>query len=298
MRTAGWSCRVAVAGATALLTIGASVQAQAAAPNDPWAKVPAVTTTCYQSQGRDQTRDAFYAQLDAARAAIAADKERQEAINQQIETQFRSLSPMEQATRMQKWMMSNPQEAMKYMEAIQASASAATGATANEPQEQKARDAAWQALTRKYDDARRQAHAPAEARIKTLQGSAYRPGAVVTNVGFDDPGDSAAVVAEKHAIRRMVDSSYESVCPQWWGPSGQFQTYLKSERTRMQQQQVAYLESFDAPLAQQYMIMNTPAASYRSTASHKVAIEYLDLMQKVYDLRNISQQCNRAEYCK
>jgi hypothetical protein len=291
------SSRWLAAGATALLTLATLLQVQAAAAADPWAKVPALTITCYQADGRDQARDPFYARLDAAKDAVAKDKERQDAVNAQIEGRFRSLDPAQQVARMQQWLMANPQEAMKYMQGIQAAANSSAAGVIDERKEQQARDAALLALTRKYDDARRQAYAPVEARVKALRGAAYRPAAVVSDPGFDDPGDSAAVIAEKHAIRRVMDSAYQALCPQWWGPNGQFQTFLRNERNRMRQQRVPYLESFDATRTQQYMIMNTPAASFQSTATHKVAIEYLDLLRKVVNLRESSPRCSRTEYC-
>ena len=292
-RSRGWRA----ARATALLTLGTSLQVQAAAAADPWAKVPALTTSCYQADGRDLARDPFYARLEGAKDAVAADKERQETVNATIEERFRSLDPAQQAARMQQWLMANPQEAMKYMQGIQAAANSSAAGVMDDMKEQQARDAALLALTKKYDDARRQAYAPAEARVKALQGAAYRPAAVVSNLGLDDPRDSAAARAEKHAIRRVMDNAYQALCPQWWGANGQFQTFLKNERNRMRQQRVTYLESFDATRTQQYMIMNTPAASFQSAATHKVAIEYMDLVRKVVNLRESSPRCSRTEYC-
>ena len=86
----------------------AKATAKGTAATGPWARVPAFPTGCYQNVAPN-TADPFYANLEAAKAAVTADRERQVAINAQIEQEFNSIDPMEMAQRMQQWMMSNPQ---------------------------------------------------------------------------------------------------------------------------------------------------------------------------------------------
>ena len=63
--------------------------------------------------------DPFSDKVEAATDGNAADIERQKAVNAQIEEDFNNIDPMEKAQRMQQWMMSNPQEAMKWAQAQQ-----------------------------------------------------------------------------------------------------------------------------------------------------------------------------------
>ena len=114
----------AAAACACLLTSSALAQTPAKAPArapvaaGPWAKVPAFPTGCFEYVDDNQA-DPFYAKLEAAETAIKSDIDRQEAINEKIAEEFRNIDPMEQAQRMQQWMMSNPQEAMAFVQAAQ-----------------------------------------------------------------------------------------------------------------------------------------------------------------------------------
>lgn len=106
-----WMGRLLAAGAVAL-ACATTLHAQPA-PASPWATVPPLTTACYYGA------DPFAAKIDAALAAVNDSRARQLAINQQIEDAYKRIEPMEMASRMQQWMMSNPQGAMKYMQGVQ-----------------------------------------------------------------------------------------------------------------------------------------------------------------------------------
>ena len=156
------------AAAFACLSASAAL-AQTPAAAGPWAKVPALPTTCFQSIATNQP-DPFYARLEAAKTAIAADIDRQQAINAKIEEDFNNIDPMEKAQRMQQWMMSNPQEAMAFMQAAQAAPAQASQELESLEQQRQSREAEWNALKKSYEDARIAAYAPAEARRKVLAG--------------------------------------------------------------------------------------------------------------------------------
>jgi len=298
MTTRAFAARLLAAGAVALVCSSA-LQAQAPAAS-PWAKVPAFPTTCYQGDGMNP--DPFYARLEAAKAAVAADRERQSTINGNIQEAYSNIDPMEMASRMQQWMMSNPQEAMAYMQAAQAAPAEAQATLGDQEQQRKTREAEWNALVKRYNDARRAAYAPGEARWKAVNdklGLKYsKPEQLPSNVTWD-PGDGppAWAVTEAYAIRKEFDRAYQAICPQWWGPTGQFAAYMKREKTWFQQKRIPYLEGVDAPRLQMYAIMNTPAATYRSTGAYQGVEEYLDLAWKVYQLRDTVPKCHHAFDC-
>jgi hypothetical protein len=231
----------------------------------PWAKVPALPTSCFQRAAANQP-DPFYARLEAAKTAVAADIEKQSAINRKIEEEFNNIDPMEKAQRMQQWMMSNPQEAMAYMQAAQA--------------------------------------APAEARRKVLAGklgykySSAPKDLVNPFMGFAaDPSTPRVDWNEAESISSALDQKYKALCPQWWRANGKFHAYMKLQKNWFVRERIPYLEKFDAPKLQNYAMMSTPAATYRSNATLTAVHEYLDLAWKVFSQRDSASRCEVPSYC-
>ena len=146
------------AAAFALLLESATTLAQAPAAS-PFAKLPALPTTCY-AEG-----DPFSGKVAAATEATQAEIDRQKSVNQQIEEEFNNIDPMVKAQKMQQWMMSNPQEAMKWAQAQQEiGADAQTvgpelNAAAMQFENEK------KSLVAGYNAALKQAASPADARI-------------------------------------------------------------------------------------------------------------------------------------
>jgi hypothetical protein len=267
-----------------------------AAPAGPWAKVPPLSTLCYGFSGEDY--EPFIGKLEAAKAAIQADRDRQDAINAKIEEDFRSIDPMEMASRMQQWMMSNPEEAMKFMQGQQAMAEQVTEDVTTLQERAQARDAELKALMKRYEDALIQAYGPARARLDAIYGRKTTDRKELLYPRFTgDPSNSDAVWAEGEAINAAADQAYRSLCPQWWGANGQFHAYLKRQKDWFVKERIPELERGDAPRLQQYAIMNTPAVSYRSTATHKGVVEYLDLIWKVFSERDGRPRCNESHHC-
>jgi hypothetical protein len=173
---------------------------------------------------------------------------------------------MEKAQRMQQWMMSNPQEAMAYMQAAQA--------------------------------------APAEARRKVLAGklgykySSAPKDLVNPFMGFAaDPSTPRVDWNEAESISSALDQKYKALCPQWWGANGKFHAYMKLQKNWFVRERIPYLEKFDAPKLQNYAMMSTPAATYRSNATLTAVHEYLDLAWKVFSQRDSASRCEVPSYC-
>lgn len=283
------------AAALACLFTSAPSLAQGAA-RGPWAKVPALSTLCYSYAGEE--REPFYGKVEAAKAAIAADLEKQEAINAKIQEEYQGIDPMEMASRMQQWMMSNPEEAMKFMQGAQAAAQAVPEELAATEEETKARDAELKALLTSYEDARIQAYAPVEARYSALTGRKRTDRKELLHLQFTgDPSDSQARWVEGEAIDAAADKAYQALCPSWWGANGKFHAYLKEQKDWFVQKRIPDLEKFDAPKLQQYAIMNTPTATYRSTAELQAVAEYLDLVWNVFNARDSWPRCRGAFDC-
>jgi hypothetical protein len=281
----------------------AKAPARPAVATGPWAKVPPLSTLCYQYTG--EVADPFYAQLDSAKAAVSADLEKQNAINAKIAEEYQNIDPMEQAQRMQQWMMSNPQEAMAMMQAAQQAGAAAAEASTDlqaAVQREEAKKAPWNALVKSYEDARIAAYAPLEPRRKALAarvGFAYGTSReeLLRPVAFSGESYSPADWTDVESLNAEYDRAYGSLCPQWWGASGKFQTYLKQEKDRLINERIPELDKAEAPRLQQYAIMNTPTATYRSTAQLQAVSEYLEVVSNVYALRDANARCSRPRDC-
>lgn len=274
-----------------------ALQAQAPAkPAGPWAKVPPLSTLCYGFIGENW--EPFLAKVQAAKAAVEADREKQEAINAKIEEDFRNIDPMAMASRMQEWMMSNPEAAMAMLQGQQAMAESMPEEMASRQAESQARETEWKALVRRYEDARIQAYGPPRARLEALYGRKITDRKELLYPWFSiDTGTSHAESAEGESINAAADQAYKTLCPQWWGATGHFHAYLKKEKDWFIKVRIPELARVDAPKLQQYSIMNTPAASYRSTAELQGVAEYLDLVWKVFQERDSWPRCRRPQDC-
>jgi hypothetical protein len=299
-----WSGRLVAALLGAFLFVPAALAQTKPAPaaaTGPWAKVPPLSTGCFQYVATNSP-DPFYAKLEAAKAAISADSDRQAAINSKIGADYQNIDPMEMATRMQQWMMANPEEAMAFMQAAQAAPAESQEAVQADAQGGNAQDAEWNAVKKRYEDALRQAYAPSTARWKTVLSklgmASPQTDSVAPNVGWgagDGPPDWA--VTEAHAIRRAQDEAYKTTCAQWWSATGPIHTYLKNYRAWLIKERIPYLEKFDAPKLQTYAIMSTPAASYRSTATLQGVGQYLDKVWVVFQEREAAPRCQQPRDC-
>jgi hypothetical protein len=219
----------------------------------PWARVPALPTACYQ--------DAFRDKLNAAQESVNADLDKQEAVNAKIKEAYQNIEPMEMATRMQQWMMANPQEAMEQMQAAQTVGQELPGLLEADGAKKQALDAERDALFKRYETALAAAYAPA-------------------NKQQDDA-----------AVRLQRDQLYEAFCPQWWGAAGPIHAFVKKYRAWLIQDHIPYLEKFESQAAQTYAFMNTPAASFRSTATHASVIEFMQYIDPIFQRRIVQPNC-------
>jgi len=265
----------------------ASALAAPPAATGPWAKVPPLTTACFYGT------DTFDAKLEAALAAVNADRERQLAINQQIQADYQSIDPMEMASRMQQWMMSNPQEAMKYMQGVQAigedfNARMPEINAATQRFEQEEKD-----LVKRYQAALATAYAPGHAKHLALK---KKVGVDPSYPTVKDPGSPDWAFVEENAIMRELDQAYAAFCPQWWGAAGPIQAWLKTYRTWLTNEWIPFHDRLESQNAQNFAIMGTPAASWKTVTAHEGVTKYLQAVGRVYGERREKPRCT-AEDC-
>lgn len=263
-----------------------TLHAQAPAAG-PWAKVPALPTVCFYGN------DTFPARLDAALAAVNVDRDRQLAINKQIEDEHKNIDPMEMASRMQQWMMSNPQEAMKYMQGIQA-----IGEDFNaEMSEINAAQMRFQAeekdLIKRYNTALNTAYAPGHAKHAALK---KKLGVAPEYPSVKDPGSPDWAFVEEDAIMRELDQAYAAFCPKWWAAAGPVQAWLKTYRDWLTTKYIPFHDRMGSQNAQTYAIMGTPSASWKTVSAQDAVIKYLQAVGRVYAERREKPRCT-AEDC-
>lgn len=271
MMTLMWR-RFAAAG---FLTLGiATTASPQGTSGELWKRVPPTPTSCYAD-------GAFDAAVNAAEQALIADMDRQQALNEKVKTQFDAMDMMEKAQRMQAWMMKNPQEAARVLQAQSTAGSAAgttmedvAAATAKLEQELEAHK---KALDAAVDRAMAPVHAREEALIKArtrLVGEAQVP-------MFNSAADYAAYVA-------LIDernATYEKACAPYFGPDGTFHRWLGQYRSTVTEPMIALEASQDAAFVQQLAIMDTPSGGYRSTAGFNPVRVYLMQLGKVSRFR-------------
>ncbi|MGH6892531.1 MAG: hypothetical protein ACREEP_09760 [Dongiaceae bacterium] len=257
---------------------------QTAPATGPWSKVPALSVACYSGT------DPFVARVEKALTAVKADRDRQAAINKQIADAHSNLDPMEQVQRMQQWMMSNPQEAMKYMQGIQAHGTEAGQENILEDgKEQAAFDVEKKDVIKRYHASLAQAKAPATARWKALLKKLEADENAPT---VKEPGVPEWAMTEEDAVKRLMDQSYATHCPQWWAAAGSAQTWLKKYRNWLVQDHTPFVDGLEAQKAQTYAIMSTPTAAYRSLGTVESVIRYLEVVAAVYGERREKPICD------
>jgi len=270
------------AAAFALFLVSATTLAQAPVAS-PFAKLPALPTTCY-AEG-----DTFSDKVAAATKATQAEMERQKAVNQQIEEEFNNIDPMVKAQKMQQWMMSNPQEAMKWAQAQQQiGAEAQTvgpelNAAAMQFESEK------KAVVAGYESALKQSAAPADARMEAMNAKLGPSGC---GVGDTECSPEPWVVEEFNAIQKLRDTGYQGVCATYWSATGKVSGYLKRYRDWLSTTWMPSLIKADEVRLSQYAIMNTPAASWKSTIPQETALKYLETARGLYAQRLTGPRCS------
>ncbi len=282
-----WSGRLLAAALGACLCAPAAIS-QPAAATGPWAKVPTQTPACYYEG------DTFEAKLTAALEAVNAGKTRQLAVNQQIEDEYKSIEPMEMATRMQQWMMSNPQEAMKYMQGVQAVGEDFNAKMPEMNDAQQRFTTEEENLLKRYQTALDAAYAPGYARHAALKKKLNVP-PEYPSVQSESGGTPDWAVAEENAIWRALDAAYATNCPQWYGATGQIPAWLKTYRTWLTKDFIPFNQRIASQNAQTYAIMSTPKATWKDTAEFDGVIKYLEAVGRVYGNRRSKPRCTATE---
>jgi len=229
------------------------VMAAPAPAPDPWAKVPPLPTGCYADQ--DKVRDAFDAAIDAMNQEVY----RQQEINASLTSKLNEIDPMEQQSRMQAFLMENPQEAMKYLETTQTRSIAL--------QEQLAQDSATE---QQLEDELTQIQSAYEAALGRTVGPLR-----TRLFGLGESGLTPAQVAEQNSLPAKINAAYEKECPAWWGAAGPFHGWLKRYKTHLVQVHIPPLDELEEARRTNFKLMGVSVESLRSTATMESVVNYM-----------------------
>jgi hypothetical protein len=247
--------------------------AATAAEPDPWTRVPAFPTGCYQTDG-------FADKLEAADEAIKHDEDRQDKINSAISAKTKEIDPMELASRQQQYMMDHPQEAMKLMQRNSDLGQSSTRLDNYEKVKKLVEELAG--IDARYNAALDERVGPFKKKFKDLDDRAQKDLVVI--------GESYAyapwAVKEWNALTLAEGAAYEKLCAEWWAPSGPYRGWLDRYRAHLVQDEIPFEEEADAVGAGfLVIILSTPEISYKSTAKLRAIGDYLDRVKDVFAKR-------------
>ena len=265
----------------------------AAAP-DPWAKVPALPTACFATQ--DKWSDTINAAIDS----VQQDHYRQNDINSAIEQRFtaaQEANPMAMAQAMQQQMMSDPQNAQKYMQRMTQQGQQSQTEIPARLAKEKQLDDEGKAVMQQYNAALAQAMGPANARWAALKKKrAYGP-----EVHWPgESGEPAWVYAEWGGILKDRDSAYLANCAQWWTASGSpIRAYLKRYKDYLVLERTPYYRKIiDDPKLENYRLLKVSTAGYRTTTDYEAAELYMKKASAMFGERRAQPRCTPTGGCE
>lgn len=252
-------------GITALCVLsGSIVMAAAPTASDPWAKVPKPPTACYLEH------DKYNEELDAAVEAMNEEIARQDEVNNQIQAQMDNLDPMELQSRMQTYLMQNPQEAAKMMQAAQAQGTAAEADINNDVRNEQVLQDELKEIQAGYDAALDKLIGPLYARLKAL--------------GISESGTDQKTVEAGMVLAKRINAEYEGFCPQWWGGSP-FNEWLKRYKEHLIKNHVPYLDARETAKTVQWKMFGIPSDKFHSTVLMESVVTYMKQTRAIFDNR-------------
>jgi hypothetical protein len=260
------------------LAVLLATAAIAASPttSDPWNVVPVFPSGCYSD------KDDFAAKLGAAKEANARALERQEKANDDLSNRVKALGPAEMQTRMQTFMMENPEEATKLMQQNQAVGEQYADAQLKSEANRQKLMAELNELQAGWHAALEKARAPIDAKFKELDGRAQKALVVVGESWTYAPW----AVKEYDALVVQWNSETEKTCGKWWLASGPFQQWLKRYKEHLINDEIPTREAADN-VGAGFMVhlLDTPESSFKSTATLNAVKDYIDRVSEVFATR-------------
>ena len=240
-----------------------------------WARVPAFPAGCYSSA------DDFGARVAGGIEATKADRESHAERKAALRARLDAIDPMEQARRMQAYMMKNPTEAAAAMQAAQTTSTAASAAYLQDGGDYyKAQE--FRKFGPNFKEALAAAIAPGEAAIAAhVKAKATWDGHGFT-YWFTAPADEARLLA----LVARQNADYERLCGAWLVGNGTIPAWMRTYRGYLAGELVPALEASDrAAMAQVRMLLGDEMGEYSSREALDAVLDYLQKASALNDLR-------------
>lgn len=273
MTSLSWR-RLVVSCLAAILACPLGMAAPTGSP-DAWAKVPPMPTGCYLEP------ENFPEKFWAAQESITADRDRQKKLNDELSEKVKQLDPMEQANRMQEFMMAHPEEATKLMQQNAALGETFSDELTKNHADLEKLEAELADLETRYNAAVDKGLAPIKAKLADLDVRAQKD-LVVVGEGY---AYAPWAVKEFDALTAQSNKAYETTCAEWWGASGQFHGWMNRHKQNLVER-IPRQEEADV-LGAGFMValVGTPTSSFKSTAAMDMALEHIRKAINVFGKR-------------
>ena len=232
------------------------------AGQDPWAKVPAFPTTCYDD-GSYGTR------LSNLRHELTTEADAQNSINSEIRQKSIDMDPMVKQQKMMAFLQKNPAEAGPMMQGI----AMAGQKSAQDVERLSSRTKAMDEQLKAAEDQYKTEFAPLNEIHKKYNANMPEHG---------NPGNPALV----RQYGEQYNAGYERLCAKWLTtPSSPLLKYLSDYKTFLTEEKVAAGLERAQWEKKEFDLYGVPSANFKPTAAHSAVGDYLDAMHKVFARR-------------
>lgn len=284
--------RIILTAMVAGLACAPMINAQAPAkPAGPWARVPALPTTCDTSQGGWLEKNS--AALEAVQQAHNKQKDVNDGIRQQLTE--RQSDPMALAQAMTQAMLNDPQKAQQYMEQMAQHGQQAQVEVSEQHEKEQQFDAEAKTIIKQYQAARSKARVPGEARWTALKKKlelapdATHPG----EMGVPD-----WAWKEWDAILREWDRADAANCATWIVAAGPIHAYMKRYKDYLVQERIPYEKRLmDEPILEQYRMLEIPMDGWRTTTDYEAAEDYMGRAAAMVSSVLVEPRCKVSGPC-
>jgi hypothetical protein len=233
---------------------------------DDWTRVPPQPTACYASQ--DYVSKKYDAAYETVSADLARAKEAQEQATAQAQENMGQVDPFKYMEAMSQMAMDDPAKMAEMTK----------GTSAGESQQFAEQIAASDQQKKALEDELARLNERYETAISSAK-SWVRPRGTVEEQVAARRSMTAADVARFYA-------SYEStICPQWFGSSGEYAAWLKRYKNYLVQKQIPIEKEREAAAVRLRATMGDESPAPPSAATLAAVKEYIDYANRIYHQR-------------
>lgn len=248
--------------------IPVKLAAQTPAAN-PWQRVPALTTSCRP----DEFPQVVSALHETMKGELATLKD----ANEKVKDRFNSMDAGERMSRLQAYMMKNPQEAAKVAEAMAGSTRAQATNIMSADADKTAMQEQFKALEKEFRGAMDASTKPFKEKQGQMISAKSQPYA--GGYRFTSKADQDAYMD----LLKQEDAAYDKACVPYFGVGGKFPTWLTEYRTKVAAKVAEATDASDSDLITNLKMFDI--SGFRATGQLTAVLDYLEKLGVVYAVR-------------